>query len=353
MKTRIVKVGSLPLGGDSPILTQTMWKSPLGEIDDALLARLAALKSLGCDILRFACPAYEDAERLGQLALSLEVAGIALPLVADIHFDWRIALRCLDFPIAKIRINPGNIGERWKVEEVLAKARDKAVPIRIGVNSGSLPKDLSEKTDRALAIVEAAEREVAVFDELGFKDVLVSLKASDIATTVEANRVFASRHDIPLHLGLTEAGPLIPGIVKTAYAFQPLLSAGIGATIRVSLTDSEENEVMAGREILGALGLGGAMLDIVSCPRCGRNTFDTRAFIERWRDRLYAVRKSATIAVMGCVVNGPGEGKHADLGICGAGNSVLIFSHGKILRTVSLEDADREFGDALDAFLKE
>jgi (E)-4-hydroxy-3-methylbut-2-enyl-diphosphate synthase len=353
MTTKVVRVGGLPLGGDSPIAVQTMWKTKLEKTDAALLERLAKLKAMGCDILRFACPSIEDAKDLGELAKALENAGIALPLVADIHFDWRIALQCLDYPIAKIRINPGNIGERWKVEEVLAKAQDQGVPIRIGVNSGSLPPDLAGKADRALAIVEAAERELAVFDELSFTDVVVSMKASSIEETVRANELFAAKHGIPLHLGLTEAGPLIPGIVKTCLAFQRLISRGIGATIRVSLSDSEENEVIAGREILAALGKGREGVDLVSCPRCGRNTFDTHAFTLRWRDRLYAIPRRMTIAVMGCVVNGPGEGKHADLGICGAGDKVMIFSKGKILRTVSPEDADREFGEALDAFLKE
>jgi (E)-4-hydroxy-3-methylbut-2-enyl-diphosphate synthase len=353
MSKRNIQIGSVRIGPGENIAVQTMWKSRLGTIDAALLERLGRLSLMGCDILRFACPEIQDAEALGSLAIALEKAGIKLPLVADIHFDWRIALRCLDYPIAKIRINPGNIGERWKVEEVAAKARSKGVPIRIGVNSGSLPKDLSEKPDRALAIVEAAEREVAVFDELGFSDLVVSMKASSIQETVRANELFADRHDIPLHLGLTEAGPLIPGVVKTALAFQALLSRGIGATIRVSLSDSEENEVIAGREILSALGKGRPGVDIVSCPRCGRNTFDTHAFTERWRDRLYAIPKRMTVAVMGCVVNGPGEGKHADLGICGAGDKVLIFAKGKILRTVSPENADREFGEVLDDFLKE
>jgi (E)-4-hydroxy-3-methylbut-2-enyl-diphosphate synthase len=341
------------MGGDSPISVQTMWKSPLRSIDEALLGRLAALKAIGCDILRFACPAQEDAEVLGGLALALAGRGVDLPLVADIHFDWRIALRCLDFPIAKIRINPGNIGEPWKVDEVLAKAKGAGVPIRIGVNSGSLPKDLSARSDRVGAMVEAAERELEAFERASFRDVVVSMKASDIETTVRANEAFAARHDVPLHLGLTEAGPLIPGIVKTSLAFERLLSRGIGATIRVSLTDSEENEVRAGREILSALGMGGAGAVIVSCPRCARNTFDTHAFMERWSERLYRIRKPITIAVMGCVVNGPGEGSHADLGITGAGDKVLIFRNGRILRTVSPSDADIEFERALEEILSD
>jgi (E)-4-hydroxy-3-methylbut-2-enyl-diphosphate synthase len=270
-----------------------------------------------------------------------------LPLVADIHFDWRIALRCLDYPIAKIRVNPGNIGERWKVEEVVAKARDKGVPIRIGVNGGSLPEDLRGAPDRAAAIVEAAEREVAAFEELGFGDVVVSMKSSDVAETLRANRLFASRHDYPLHIGVTEAGPLVQGVARNAAALAPLLSEGIGETIRVSLSDSMENEIIAGREILACAGLGRGGVRLISCPRCGRATFDTHAFTARWANRLYALGKDATVAVMGCVVNGPGEGRHADLGITGAGDKVVIFRKGEIARTIRPEEADTVFEEEL------
>jgi (E)-4-hydroxy-3-methylbut-2-enyl-diphosphate synthase len=234
------------MGADSPISVQTMWKSALSRFDEDTVLRLKNLQLSGCDILRFACPSIEAATVMGELAKTLTERDIPLPLVADIHFDWRIALACLDYPIAKIRINPGNIGEEWKVKEVLAKARDREVPIRIGVNSGSLPKDLQGTGDEAAALVEAATRELAAFDRANFTAVVVSMKASDIETTVRANELFSARYDVPLHLGLTEAGPLVPGIVKTTLAFQRLLAQGIGATIRVSLSDSEENEVYAG-----------------------------------------------------------------------------------------------------------
>ena len=282
-----------------------------------------------------------------------------MPLVADIHFDHRIALRCLDHPIAKIRINPGNIGSRDKVQAVLSKAAEKSRPIRIGVNAGSLPQDLAHAVEaltktRAEALVEAAERELAIFEEFGFPDVLVSMKASSIIDTLAANRLFAAKWDIPLHLGVTEAGPLIPGVVRNAVALHALLAEGIGATIRVSLSDTMESEVLAAREILGAVadscGRGGAGrgVVIVSCPRCGRNGFDTHAFAERWRDRLYSLKKDATVAIMGCAVNGPGEARHADLGITGAGNKVLIFRRGAVVRTVDPSEADAAFAEELE-----
>jgi (E)-4-hydroxy-3-methylbut-2-enyl-diphosphate synthase len=324
-----------------------MWKDPLpapgSPAFESALGRIGDLAALGCDILRFAVPDLEAAEALGALA-----ARSVVPLVADIHFDWRIALRCMDFPIAKVRVNPGNIGAAWKVAEVVAKARDKGVPIRIGVNAGSLPEALRGVADRAAAVVEAAERELAAFEDLGFEDVIVSMKVSDVDATIEANRRFASRHNTPLHLGVTEAGPLIAGVARNTAALVPLLREGIGSTIRVSLSDTCESEVVAGREILACAGKARKGVSLVSCPRCGRASFDTHAFTARWANRLYSLPKDATVAVMGCVVNGPGEARHADLGITGAGDKVIIFRKGEIARTVSPEEADTVFEEELD-----
>lgn len=340
---RIVKVGKILLGPGYPVAVQTMWKEPLGPGDPgALLVRIGRLKALGCDILRFAAPDLPSAEILGRLARVSP-----LPLVADIHFDWRIALRCLDFPIAKIRINPGNIGSRAKVEEVVRKASDRGVPIRIGVNGGSLPQDLRGAADPAGAMISAAEREMDVLESLGFKDYLVSMKSSDMRATLEANRRFAAVHDVPLHLGVTEAGPLIPGIVKNAIALHSLLSEGIGATLRVSLSDTPENEVLAGREILAAAKRGRPGVNIISCPRCGRGGFDVHGFLARWQDRLYALDRDITVAVMGCAVNGPEEARHADIGITGAGDRAVVFRGGKIVRTISSEEADTVFEEEL------
>lgn len=343
MKTRVVKIGNLLVGGDYPVVVQTMWKEPLRPgPQEEILASIDKLKSLGCGILRFAVPDIEAAELLGRLALSSP-----LPLVADIHFDWRIALRCMDFPIAKIRVNPGNIGSRAKVEEVVRKAQGQGVPIRIGVNGGSLPHDLRDAADLSEAMVTAAEREMEILESLRFRDYLVSMKSSDVAATLEANRRFASRHDVPLHLGVTEAGPLIPGVVKNAVALHDLLSEGIGATLRVSLSDAVEKEVIAGREILAVSGGARKGVCLVSCPRCGRSGFDVHGFLSRWQERLYSLDKDVTIAVMGCVVNGPEEARHADLGITGAGDKVIVFRRGKIARTISAEEADTVFEEEL------
>jgi (E)-4-hydroxy-3-methylbut-2-enyl-diphosphate synthase len=307
---------------------------------------------MDCRLLRFAVPDLEAAEALGKLS-----AMVSIPLVADIHFDYAIALRCLDFPIAKIRINPGNIGSPDKVKAVVSKASEKGRSLRIGVNAGSLPQDLrhavdSGSLDRAEALVQAAERELAIFREHHFDNALVSMKASGIADTISANRLLAVRTDAPLHVGVTEAGPLVAGVVRNSAALLTLLGEGIGDTVRVSLSDTIENEVIAAREILGAVDdLGGKAktggVRIVSCPRCGRNGFDTHGFTARWLNRLYSLDKNITVAIMGCVVNGPGEARHADLGITGAGDKVLIFRHGEVIRTIDAAEADGAFEEEL------
>jgi len=351
---RVVKVGSLMMGAGWPVSIQTMWKRPLptfsGEGDPglkAILDEISRLEGIGCDLIRFAVPDEASADSLGAIA-----SASPIPVVADIHFDWRLALRCMDYPVAKIRINPGNIGARWKTAEVVAKARDKGLALRIGVNAGSLPPDLRDMEDGAEACVAAAEREIGAFEELNFPDVVVSMKLNEPADVERANRIFAARFDHPLHLGVTEAGPLISGVARNTAALVPLLKDGIGATVRVSLSDSMESEVMAAREIIGCAGLRKAGVRIVSCPRCGRASFDTHAFLKRWTERLYAIKAPLEIAVMGCVVNGPGEARHADIGITGAGDSVLIFIKGEVARRVPTAEADKAFADELERYLK-
>ncbi|MCL1927923.1 MAG: (E)-4-hydroxy-3-methylbut-2-enyl-diphosphate synthase [Treponema sp.] len=382
MNSQTLKIGGFDhvkavfIGGGHPVVVQTMWKDRLsfdtvrGESGKALVYRIETLEVMGCGLLRFAVPSIGDAEVLGELA-----SQISVPLCADIHFDYKIALRCLDFPIAKIRINPGNIGGRDKVRQVLEKAAEKEIPIRIGVNAGSLPVDFRNSLRRGISVaellVEAAIRELAIFDEFGFKHFLVSMKASSVADTIQANRLFSSRSNVPLHIGVTEAGPLVSGTVRNTAALLPLLAEGIGDTIRVSLSDTMENEVIAGREILNAAreiavsnqdttestqytavipGRLGSGVTIISCPRCGRNGFDTIAFTERWKTRLYSMDKDCTIAIMGCAVNGPGEAKHADIGITGAGNSIIIFRQGKVIKTLRVksdEEIDKAFSEEL------
>jgi len=341
MKSIAVQVGSVTVGGDAPISIQTMWKRPLQKVDENLIAEVNRLQVLGCDILRYAVPDMETADLLGELA-----SRVSIPLVADIHFDYRLALRCLDYPIAKIRINPGNIGARWKVEEVVGKAKDRGVPIRIGVNHGSLPRKFQELSDPAEALLAAAEEEIEILESLSFRTIIVSMKSSDTESTVEANRRFAKEYSYPLHIGITEAGPLIPGIVRSTLALSELLKEGIGSTIRISLSDSPETEILTAKELLTALGLRKGGIRIISCPRCGRSGFDVQGFLKVVGERLQQDQRNLTIAVMGCVVNGPGESRHADLGITGSGDKVVIFKKGKIVQTVRPEEA-------VEAFLKE
>lgn len=351
-------VRSIELGGDAPIAIQTMWKQPLSEdtLQDTV-RKITELEQLGCDILRFAVPDSDSAE------VFVKLTGMTpMPLVADIHFDYRLALRCMDGYAAKIRINPGNIGTEERVSAVIKKAKDTGTALRIGVNSGSLPTDIRNRMEqeiregrnadeaRAAALVAGAQREAALFDKHGFKQYLVSMKASSVKETVLANEQFAVQSFAPLHLGVTEAGPLVSGIVKSTLAFSKLLERNIGATVRVSLSDTMENEVIAAREILTECGKRQGGIRLVSCPRCGRNGFDVHGFVARWQHRLFAEKKDVTVAVMGCVVNGPGEGKFADIGITGAENIILLFKHGVIVQRIDVQGlTETEKNTAVDA----
>ena len=346
-------VKRISLGGENPIALQTMWKESIAALDTqkftSILERIASVEALGCDIIRFAVPDMQSAASLCQIAQCTHI-----PLVADIHFDYRLALECLKGDVAAIRINPGNIGSTEHTKALVELCREKGRAMRIGVNSGSLPQDLAQKAHsgeipRSKALVEAALREAAVFDEMGFSNYAVSMKASSVRETVEANEAFARLSDTPLHVGVTEAGPLICGIVKSTLAFSQLLGEGIGSTIRVSLSSSMENEVIAGKEILRECGLRKGGVTLVSCPRCGRLGFDVHSFVERWQNRLLSLDKDITVAVMGCAVNGPGEGRWADLGITGGGGKCVIFKKGKIVRTVDEENADKVFAEELES----
>ena len=353
-KNNVKKVG---LGGNEPVSIQTMWKESIKDVYkdskklSEIIKRIQNLKALGCDILRFAVPDSESAK-----SLSIIQENVSIPLVADIHFDYKLALECLKGNVIALRINPGNIGSRDRVLKVVDACKEKDATIRIGVNSGSLPKDLfalvqENKMSRSDALVETARREVEVFDQLNFSKVVVSMKASSVEETILSNQAFAKKFDIPLHIGVTEAGPLISGVVKSSIAFSSLLTRGIGSTVRVSLSSSMENEVIAAREILSACSLRKEGISIISCPRCGREGFDVHGFVQRWQEKLYSIEKKLTVAIMGCIVNGPGEGKTADIGIAGAGDKAIIFKKGKISRTVNAKDADKVFEEELNSLL--
>lgn len=344
-KTRQIKVKDLIIGGGFPISVQTMWKEPLNLPLDQVLKRVDKLTAMGCEILRIAVPHGDDATYVGKIASS-----VSIPIVADIHFDYKIALKCMDFPIAKIRINPGNIGSPGKVEQVIKKAGDHAIPVRIGVNGGSLPKNLQHENNPARAMVKAAEGELELCEKFGFKDLVFSLKSSEIEATVKANQLFSEKYDYPLHLGVTEAGPLIQGTVKNTIALTELLKEGIGDTIRISLSDTPEHEIMVGREILKLLSLKSKGVHLVSCPMCSRSVFNVRGFIEQIHEKLMSIDKNITIAIMGCPVNGPGEAKKVDLGITGSGNYAVIFKEGVIVKKIAAVDAPEIFCREIDNF---
>ena len=345
----------ISIGGDSQVSVQTMWKEPIDDLIsnpeklERILNEMSQLSLLGCDIVRFAVPDMESAKGLNLLS-----ERTIMPLVADIHFDHTLALECLKSNVAAIRINPGNIGSEENTRTVIQACRDHGVPIRIGINSGSLPKDLQEQIaagtiTRAQGLCETAAREAEIFEKYNFDQYVVSMKSSDVQETIQCNTFYSQKYNNPLHLGVTEAGPLIGGIVKSSIAFSTLLAQGIGDTIRVSLSSSPENEVIAGINILKECGKRVRGVNLVSCPRCGRIGFDVHGFVDRWQNRLLAMDKNITVAVMGCVVNGPGEGRHADLGIAGSSDKAIIFKKGKIVRTIDAKDADKVFEEELNS----
>jgi (E)-4-hydroxy-3-methylbut-2-enyl-diphosphate synthase len=343
-KTRAVKAGKLIIGGGFPISVQTMWKERLRKDDlSSVLLRLEELRRAGCDLVRFAVPDIESADILGSLARN---AGV--PLVADIHFDYRLAMRCLDHPVAKIRINPGTMGDEAHVREVIRKCRDSGVSMRVGVNAGSLPTHLEGMEDRASAMLAAAEIEMEVLERLDFHDAVFSLKSSHVDETVRANMLFAGKYDYPLHIGITEAGPLVPGVVRNTLGIAALLESGIGDTVRVSLSAPPRDEVTAGLEILRELDQRERGVRLISCPQCGRSSFNVHAFLEQVSYFIQEIEKPLTIAVMGCPVNGPGEAKEADLGITGAGGMAVIFRNGEVVRRVAFEQAEAGFREEVE-----
>lgn len=337
--TKKIKVGSLYIGGDSDISVQSMTNRPAADLEGTL-AQTRELEAAGCDIIRLAVPD----ENAAPVFSYLKKNGIAAPLVADIHFDYKIALAAIKNGADKIRINPGNIGEKWKVKEVAEACKASDIPIRIGVNSGSLDKKLLEKygSPTAEALAESALTQADILEQMGFSNTVISIKSSRIGIAADAARIVAGASDYPLHLGVTEAGTEYSGIIKNAIGIGSLLSEGIGDTLRVSLTADPVREVAAGREILKCLGLCRGGINIISCPTCGRTKIDLISIAERFREASETVDtkgKSITIAVMGCVVNGPGEAREADIGIAGGDGCAVLFKNGETVRKIDEESA--------------
>jgi len=333
--SREVRLGSLKIGGNTPISVQSMTNTDTQDVA-ATIAQAQKLQAAGCEVIRVAVPNMRAASVLGDIK-----AGISVPLVADIHFDYRLALRALEEGVDGLRINPGNIGDAGKVRAVVEAAMGKGAPIRIGVNSGSLEKDLLAKYGHATpeAMVESALTHVEILNEMDFHDIIISLKASDALRTIEAYRLIADRVDYPLHLGVTEAGTAFAGAIRSAVGIGVLLAEGIGDTIRVSLSDDPVQEVRAGYEILKSLELRSYGPTVISCPTCGRCKIDLISIAREVEAKVLALGdpRPLKIAVMGCVVNGPGEAREADIGIAGGKRRGILFKKGIKIRNIPEE----------------
>lgn len=328
--TRQVTIGTVKVGGGAPISVQTMTKTKTSDVASTV-KQIRDAAEAGCDIVRVTVNDKEAAE-----AMKTIVQQSPIPVVADIHFNHIFALKAIEAGVAKVRINPGNIGNKQRIYEVLTAAKDKGIPIRIGVNSGSLEEDILDKYGypTAEALYESAMRHVEICDEFGFKDIVISVKSTDVRLMIEAYRLVAQRTDIPLHLGVTEAGTTRVGTIKSAIGIGTLLAEGIGDTIRVSLTDDPVKEVEVGKEILRSLSLASRNVELIACPTCGRLEVDLFGIMAELEKRLEGVKKPVKIAVLGCVVNGPGEASEADIGIAAGKGVGILYRKGEVVRKV-------------------
>lgn len=344
-----VRIGNRVIGGRNPILIQSMTNTPTEDAEKTS-EQILRLEKAGCDIIRCAVPTMEAAEAIPEIKKRIHI-----PLVADIHFDYRLAIAAVENGADKIRINPGNIGSKERIRAVVDACRERSVPIRVGVNSGSLEKDLIEKYGGVTAegLVESALDKASLIEDMGYDNLVISIKSSDVQMCVRAHELISGRTDLPLHVGITEAGGKTAGNIKSAVGLSLILSQGIGDTIRVSLTGDPEEEVRSAKLILKALGLRKGGVEVVSCPTCGRTKIDLIGLASRVEDMVKDLPLDLKVAVMGCVVNGPGEAREADLGIAGGNGEGLILEHGKVLRKVPEEDLLPELKKELDRLLSE
>ncbi|MBI2619448.1 MAG: flavodoxin-dependent (E)-4-hydroxy-3-methylbut-2-enyl-diphosphate synthase [Ignavibacteriales bacterium] len=333
-KTRQVHVGGVPIGGDAPISVQTMTKTKTDDIKGTV-GQIVTAAEAGCDIVRVTVNDKEAAEAMDEI-----VRQSPLPIVADIHFNHIFALKAIEAGVAKVRLNPGNIGAKDRIRQVLTAAKERGIPIRIGVNSGSLEEDILEKHGypTAEALFESAMKHVGICGEFDFNDVVISVKSTDVKLMIEAYRLVAQRTDIPLHLGVTEAGTARVGTIKSAVGIGTLLAEGIGDTIRVSLTDDPVKEVEVGKEILRSLSLASRNIELIACPTCGRLEVDLFGIMGQLEEKLAGVKKPVKIAVLGCVVNGPGEASEADIGIAAGKGVAILYRKGEVVKRVKEEE---------------
>lgn len=332
-RTREVKIGNKAIGGSNPILIQSMTNTRTEDIKGTI-AQIQQLTDAGCEIIRCAVPTMEAAEALNEIK-----KGITIPLVADIHFDYKLAIAAMEHGADKIRINPGNIGAKERIKAVIDVAKERSIPIRIGVNSGSLEKELVEKYHGVTAkgLVESALDKVHIIEDMGYDNLVISIKSSDVMMCVKAHELITEQTDYPLHVGITESGTLISGNIKSAMGLSMILSQGIGDTIRVSLTGNPLEEIKSAKIILRTLGLRKGGIEVVSCPTCGRTQIDLISLANQVENMVSTIPLDLKVAVMGCVVNGPGESKEADIGIAGGKGEGLIIKHGEIYKKVKEE----------------
>ncbi|MEW9124625.1 MAG: flavodoxin-dependent (E)-4-hydroxy-3-methylbut-2-enyl-diphosphate synthase [Thermotaleaceae bacterium] len=330
VRTRKVYCGNVAIGGDSLISIQSMTTTNTSDVQSTV-QQIKELEEAGCEIIRVAVPDMEAAHAIRKIKKQIKI-----PLVADIHFDYRLALKSIENGADKLRINPGNIGNIERVKLVVEKAKERQIPIRIGVNAGSIEKNILKKygNTSAEAMVESALGHVKILEDLDFENIIISLKASDVLLTLDAYKLISSQVPYPLHIGVTEAGTLWAGTIKSSVGIGSLLLNGIGDTLRVSLTSDPIEEIRVGREILQTIGMRSFGVEIISCPTCGRCQIDLIQLVERIEDKIRAINKPIKIAIMGCAVNGPGEARDADIGIAGGKSSALLFKKGEIIRRI-------------------
>ena len=338
INTRKIMVGDVQIGGNNEVIIQSMTNTKTKDVD-ATVNQILELEKYGCQIIRVACLDIEDAKAIKEIKNRIHI-----PIVADIHYDYRIALQAIESGVDKIRINPGNIGSEEKIKAVVDGCKKNGIPIRIGVNSGSLEKDLQEKYGvTAKAIVESAKRHIQILENLNFYDIAVSLKASDLDMCVEAYEMAADSFDYPLHLGITEAGTSFGGTIKSSIGLGIMLKEGIGNTIRVSLSDNPVQEIKVAKEILKNCGLYNDSITFISCPTCGRTCVDLLPVAKEFEDFCSTLHSNIKVAVMGCSVNGIGEGKEADIGIAGGNNEWILFKKGEAVRNIPHKEIKEEF----------
>ena len=348
-QTNVVKVGNYFIGGNYPILIQSMCNIKTSNTKE-VINQINELENAGCQIIRVSVLDEQDAYAIKEIKENINI-----PLVCDIHFDYKLALICADMGCDKLRINPGNIGSLENIKKVVSKCQEKHIPIRIGVNSGSCEKELLEKYGgpTSMCLVESALKHVAILEDLGFYDIVISVKASDVEKTIEAYRLLSSKVNYPLHIGVTEAGSEFSGTIKSSVGLGILLNEGIGDTIRVSLTSDPINEIKVAKEILASLNLY-TKIQLISCPTCGRTKYDMIPLVEKVEKYLATLPQcDLKVAIMGCVVNGPGEAKEADIGVAGGDGCVMLFKKGQIVRKISQESVYQELIKEIDSLVME